>query len=72
MAVLSVEFAQLYRPSGPRTIKKNAPALRPAHKVFQENVVLKSLLDIEAVAPTFPVILGVERAVTLDLNPRFT
>jgi hypothetical protein len=44
MAVLSVEFAQLYRPSGPCTIKKNAPAQKPAHKDLQKNTVLACII----------------------------
>jgi len=50
-------------------LQKKAPAQRPAHKVLQEDVVLEGLLDIETVTTAFPVILGMERSVALNVDP---
>jgi len=53
----------------PLDYQLNAPAQRPAHKVFQEDVVLENLLDIETVTTAFPVILRMECTVSLDADP---
>ena len=50
-------------------MKKNAPTKGRRTLLLLVDTVLENFLDIESVTTTFPVILGVERAVTLDVDP---
>ena len=44
----------------------------PAHITSNYYQILEHLLEIQSPTTPFPVILGVERTVTLDADPRFT